>query len=288
VSRVAIAVLGLALATTATSATTASAQWTRSLDLAHGAFDQPPGAPDAIVHAPRAIDPRTPLDLVIFLHGYRGCAQVLAGAGEQRCRPGEPAQRGWDLIARHDEAGTPTLFAIAQLALFRRDGSPGRFARPGGFRAFVDELLAALATELGGRRVMGDLASITLVAHSAAFETTLAILRHDGAAIRNVVLLDALYSGGPAFLAWVAADPARRLVTMHAGAGTTGRRHRELARRARRTLADALTVTDQLELARGARMAIVRVRAPHAEFPARYLAPVLRLLLTRTTTASGR
>jgi len=260
-------------------ASPASAQWTRRLELEHGAFDHGPGVPDAIVHAPASFDPRGPLHLVVFLHGYRGCADVLAAAGTSRCRPRAPEQRGWDLLARHDEARTSTLFVIAQLALDQRDGSPGRFARDGGFRTFVDELLAGLDRELGTRRSARDVASITLVAHSAAFESTLAILRAGAVPIASVVLLDALYSGGPAFLAWASADPARRLISMHAGAGTTGLRNRDLTRRAGRALGDGFVQCDDLAAIRPShRVAVVRVRTPHAEFPARHLAAALRLL----------
>lgn len=269
----------LVLATSALPTSPALAQWTRRLELAHGAFDQPRGIPEAVVHAPPTFDARGPLRLVVFLHGYRGCADVLAASGPARCRPGAREQPGWDLLARHDEAGTSTLFVIAQLALDVRDGSPGRFARAGGFRAFVDELLGSLDRELGARRTSADLASITLVAHSAAFESALLILRAGSTPITNVVLLDALYSGGPAFLAWALADPARRLVSMHAGAGTTAERNRDLARRARRALGGAfLEATDLAALQPGHRVAVIRVRTPHAELPARHLADALRAL----------
>lgn len=268
-----VALLSLALASPA------NAQWTQRLELAHGAFDHPRGVPDAIVHAPASFDPRGPLHLVVFLHGYRGCADVLAPAGPARCRAGASPQPGWDLLARHDEARTSTLFVIAQLALDVRDGSPGRFSRDGGFRAFVDELLGQLQRELGGPRAARDLASITLVAHSAAFESTLAILRAGGARITSVVLLDALYSGGAAFLAWATGDPARRLISVHAGAGTTALRNRDLARRARRALGPAFVETEDLEaVGPSHRVAVVRVRTAHREVPARHLAAALRIL----------
>lgn len=269
-------------ATLALAASPAHAQWTRRLELAHGAFDQPRGVPEAIVHAPPSFDPRAPLRLVVFLHGYRGCADVLAASGPARCRPGAREQPGWDLLAHHDEAGTSTLFVIAQLALDVRDGSPGRFAREGGFRAFVDELLASLERELAARRTSADLASLTLVAHSAAFESALSILRAGSIPITNVVLLDALYSGAPAFLAWASADPARRLISIHAGAGTTGERNRDLARRARRTLGAAFLEGRELAAIQSShRVAVIRVRTPHAELPARHLADALRALQRR-------
>lgn len=279
--------VALALVLLTITASTASAQggWTRRLDVAHGAYDHR-GAPDAIAHAPPGFDPRAPLHVVVFLHGYRGCAEVLASdAPDARCRPGDPPRPGWALAARHDEAGTNTLFVIAQLALWARDGSPGRFAREGAFRVFLDEVLAALEPELGRRVATADLASLTLLAHSAAFETSLAILRSGGVQdrLRHLVLFDALYSGGPAFLAWVVAaseaEP-RTLVSFHGGRGTTYERNRDLARRARRALGErAATGADAtVEHARDRRLVVVRSAAPHAEIPARHIAETLRAL----------
>ncbi|AKF07540.1 hypothetical protein [Sandaracinus amylolyticus] len=260
----------------------ASAQWTREIDVAHGAFDHE-GAPDAIVHAPSGFDARAPLHLVVFLHGYRGCAQVLiSDARDARCRAGAPTHPGWGLAARHDEAGTQTLFVVVQLALWQREGSPGRFAREGAFRTFLDEILAALEPDLGARRRVDDLAGITILAHSAAFETSLAILRAGRVddRLRHLVLFDALYSGGPAFLAWAAADASRRLLSFHGGRGTTRERNRDLARRARRALGARASVgrDARLEHARDRRVVIVESDAPHADIPARHMAETLRAL----------
>jgi hypothetical protein len=255
------------------------AQWTRRLDLVHGAFDQH-RAPDAIVHAPPGFDPRGPLHLVVFLHGFRGCAEVLASSAPAvPCRPGDPPHRGWGLIDRHDEAGTPTLLLIAQLAFFRRDGSPGRWARPGAFRAFLDEALASLEPELGRRRTVDDLASLTILAHSAAFETSLWLIRVGGVEIRNLVLFDALYAGGRAFLAWVLGEPGRRLISIHGAHGATADRNRDLARLARAALAErAAAVGTRISDAREHAVTIVQTDAPHGEVPARHLAEVLRVL----------
>jgi hypothetical protein len=254
----------------------ASAQWTRRLELEHGAFERH-GAPDAIVHAPPGFDPALPLHVVLFFHGYRGCVEVLAESGDEvRCRADHPPRRGWGLLARHDEAGTHTLFVLAQLAFWRRDGDPGRFARPRELRAFVDEVLASIETELGARRTTSDLASITILAHSAAFETTLWVLRVGGIEdrLRHVVLFDALYSGGPAFLDWARAAPERRLVSFFSR-GTPEIRNRDLARRAQR---EGVPLGRALEAARDRNVVVVETETPHAEIPAAHLGATLRAL----------
>lgn len=262
-----------------------AAQWTRRLNLEHAPFDHG-DAPDAIVHAPAGFDPHAPLRLVVFFHGYRGCAEVLFSEGEAvRCRPGDPPERGWGLAARHDEAGTNTLFVIVQLAFAVRDGSPGRFARPGRARAFFDELLIAIESELGSRRRFDELASITLLAHSAAFETTMALVRVGQIEdkLRHIVLFDALYNGGPLFLSWVrggTSDAPRRLVSFHGGRGRTGERNRELARRAVRERGIRASAGDgaRVQDARDHEVVIARTSTPHAAFPARHMAETLRAL----------
>src|SRR4051794_26177389 len=126
-----------------------------------------PGAPSVIVHAPPGWNPRPPLHLVVFLHGYNGCVNVLMAEGPSQCKPGAPMRDGWDLGPQHDAAGTNSLFVVPQLAFAQRNGDPGAFAAVGGFRAFLEELLRdGLGKQLGGPRRFKDIASLTLVAHS--------------------------------------------------------------------------------------------------------------------------
>jgi hypothetical protein len=242
-------------------------------------------APTAVVHAPRGFDPRAPLHLVVFLHGYSGCAQVLANGGSTRCRPGDAPREGWNLASHHDAAGTNTLLVIPQLAFMKRHGRPGCFAERGCFRRFVEELLGeTLARALGGARSLRDVASLTLVAHSAGFETALAILERGdvGEHVRALVLMDALYSGSERYARWLLehAPKGARLVSMHLGRGSPQRER--LLRAARRVLGTALTgevPVDQLGAALAhKRLVITRARPPHRLVPEHHLAQVLAAL----------
>lgn len=268
------AAIGALVLLSSLGALPARAEWTRELELTHGAFSID-GAPEAIVHAPADIRADEPLHVVLFLHGYRGCARVLAYTGDAvRCRAGARAQRGWGLLDAHDAAGTRSVMIVAQLAFDARDGSPGRFGRVGGVAAFLDEVLAALTSELGARRA-SDIASLTLLAHSAAFESSLAVIRHGGVEdqLRSVVLLDALYAGGPAFLAWARQDEARRLVVLFTG-GRTAERSRALARSA----GELAALEPDDGLASDRRVVVVHARVAHGDVPARYIPEVLRTL----------
>ena len=246
-----------------------------------------PDAPDVVAHAPAGFDARGPLHLVVFLHGYHGCARVLMRAGSQPCKQGDTRRQGWQLAAHHDAAGTNSIFVIPQLAFMARSGRPGCFAKPGCFKAFVQELLSeTLAEKLRGPRKLDDLASITLVAHSAGFETALAILEHGGLDkhVHNVVLMDALYSGADAFGRWLdeRADPRARIVSIYLGSGKTYRESRRLYRRMRKRLGPdrVARVGDQglLEAITSHRVVIVSGRAPHRLVPQNYLSDVLAAL----------
>jgi hypothetical protein len=245
------------------------------------------GAPSAVVHAPSGFDPRGPLHVVVFLHGYSGCAQVLANAGATRCRAGDAPREGWNLIGHHDAAGTNTLLVIPQLAFMQRSGRPGCFAERGCFRRFLEELLGeTLAQELGGARALRDVASLTLVAHSAGFETALAILEQGEVSghVRAVVLMDALYSGSERYARWLfeRAPAQARLLSMHLGRGGPQRESSKLLRRARRVLGPAMASEASADQLRSAlahkRLVVTRARAPHRLVPEHHLAQVLAAL----------
>jgi pimeloyl-ACP methyl ester carboxylesterase len=243
----------------------AAAQWTERVTVRNAAYSIP-GAPSAVVHAPAGFDPAQPFDLVVFLHGWTGCARVLAESGRVACREGEPQRDGWGLAARHDQAGqAQSLFVVPQLAWWTRHGRPGRFARRGVFRAFVEEILGtALAPRLGGARTLASVRSIVLVAHSAGFQTTLAILRAGGVSekVRGVVLFDALYAGPREFATWVLGAPDRKLISIHTEQRTIVRNHTTLT-----------------ALARGERrVVVIRSTVGHSAIPAHYLPEILRTI----------
>jgi hypothetical protein len=256
------------------------------LQLEHGAFVRD-DAPEAIAHVPLGVDATQPLAVVIFLHGYTGCVEVLASdAPDARCRPRDRSTEGWGLVAAHERAGTRTIFLMPQLAFMERSGHAGRFGRTGEAARFVEEALAQLTPLLGRPVALRDVASVTLLAHSAAFETTIAIVRHGGldAQLRHVVLFDALYGGREVFLEWVAhasASSPRTLVSFATGARTLAQQ-RQLYATAHRRWPDA--TFDEPDFASplpaGAPRLVVTRRAhvAHSDVPARYLAETLRAL----------
>ena len=255
--------------------------------LTHAAY-RTVGSPSVIVHAPAGFDARAPLRLVVFLHGYNGCVSVLMGRGEVACKPGDRPREGWDLGRYHDAAHTNSLFVVPQLAYLKRDGRPGAFARPGGFRAFLEELLAGpLAPLLGGPRKLADVARIDLMAHSAGYQTALAIMEEGGLAaglLQSVVLFDALYAETPRFARYVAqhARQGLRFVVISLANGIPDRESRLLAAALRAKLGKAQVITtDASGIAQTVALhpiVIAQGKPPHRLVPAAHLAEVLAAL----------
>lgn len=261
---------------------TGQAQWAvaRLQHLEHAPFATPEGAAQVIVQRPSLWSEE--VDVVLYLHGYSGCIEVLAATGPASCLPRGRATQGWGLLDAHREAGGASWLVMPQLAFRARDGSPGAWRRRGEASRFVAEVVARIASDAG--RSAPRVRSVLVAAHSAAFETTMAIVRSgEVESLRSVVLFDALYVGGPTFERWVLERPERSLVTLYTG-GTTALRNAELARSLRRTAAERLDVEPEPFVVRPGRVVVARARSSHQDVPRRFLATVLRGLLGASST----
>lgn len=247
-----------------------------------------PGEPNVGVHVPAGFDATQPLHLVVYVHGLRGCLPVLLGEGSTRCDASAPPQLGWSLGAHHDAAGTHTIFVVPRLRYDKRRGQPGAFGKDGGFRAFIEELAQGpLSSRLGRRYGQGSVASVTLVAHSAGYETALAILEHGRVddLVRAVVLLDALYALHERYARY-ALEPApareRRLIVVHLRGGRPAREGAKLHARLERVLGRERVVTARADALRAAVAAhpfvFAEGRPPHGRVPAHHMADVLSAL----------
>jgi hypothetical protein len=289
-----------ALLTLAQTARAQPAGFEKAAELKTAAF-RTPGAPSVIVHAPPGFDPHKPLHLVVFLHGYNGCVNVLMAEGPSRCKDGAPERDGWNLGRYHDAAGTNTLFVVPQLALAQRNGAPGAFGKPNGFRAFLEELLGKTLVEpLGGPRKLKDVASLTLVAHSAGYQAALAIAEHGGVRtqLKAIVLLDALYAETDRYAHLVETSVPRglRFVSLYLQVGTPRAENQRLYRRLKRTLGVAVEQAETADLARAVASKAVVIgegTPPHRLLPENHLTELLQalgqvFLPQRSTAASAR
>lgn len=242
--------------------------------------------PNVSVHVPAGFDAASPLNLVIYVHGLRGCLPVLMGEGSTQCDASSTPQLGWNLGAHHDAAGTNTLFIVPRLYYDKRGGQPGAFGKPGGFRAFLDELLSGpLSTQLRRRFTSASIASITLVAHSAGYETALAILEHGKveSLVRAVVLFDALYAFEERYARYALAHAKDGLhvVAIHLR-GKPEREGQKLQRRLLHALGPervaSATARDLRAVLAQHPFVFAKGRGPHAQVPEHHLAEVLGTL----------
>lgn len=250
------------------------------LDLS--AHPVPAGAPTVVVHAPPDLPPQG-ATVVLYLHGWEGCARAIVASGAVPCLDGGAPTAGWGLGARHDEAGTRSVLVVPQLAWRARTGNPGRFREPGFAAAWLAELTEeVLAPRLGLDRVD----DLVVVAHSGGYLTALELL--DALPVRGVVLLDALYGGADRVASWVAAGEERRAVSLYTGhPGTTGQ-SQGLARRVALALGPQRVAVDPpaagAALA-GHRVVVGSTRWHHGAVPEKHLAEILAGLVPRREVA---
>ena len=176
---------------------------------------------------------------------------------------------------------------MPRLLYGKRGGQPGAFGKPGGFRAFLSELLEGpLSTRLGRPYATKDIASITLVAHSAGYEATIAIMERGevGPLIRAVVLLDALYAFEDRYARYARdhSDGGFRLITVSLRGGKPARNCSKLEQLLVRALGpDAVAQAGASELGaaiKSHRFVIAEGRGPHGKVPQRHMTEVLARL----------
>lgn len=236
------------------------------LHLDHASHPVPRGAPTTVAYIPRA-DVRGEPRVVVVLHGWTCCAATMIADRAERCAG--RVRIAWGLGARTDESETPTLLLVPQLSLGERDGRAGRFTERGFFAAWLRAALDALDAQRPGTAARWQHAPVALVAHSAGYETALAVVRDPSSAtrVRFVALLDALYGGAPTLVRWLADDPTHRLVSVHTAAPRTRDENARLAALTTRTLGPA---------ALGTRVRITPTRAAHGALPGLLFAGILR------------
>jgi hypothetical protein len=256
--------------------------------MANPPVRHPAGVADVVVHVPSGYDATAPVHLVLFFHGSDQCIAQLALGGDVVCKPGTKADVGAGLAWRHDDAGTMSLFAAPQLALWG-GGTAGRFSERGYFRVFVQELLHdAFAPGLGGPKTIDDIASISLVGHSVGYNPVLEILRHGDAddKVQNVVLLDALFGGGVDVLGeWIERGLKngwpRKLVAIYGAWGNNVANGRAIAARVERRVPSSAVVDPAGAIADAADAHVVTVKLW------RHVEHAWMLLLTMSKAIAG-
>jgi hypothetical protein len=267
--------------------------------LRSGAFAGSP-YPDVAVHVPPGFDGTRRPGVLVYFHGWSGCAAAALSSEPRACREGEEAMPGGGLAARVDEAGANAIVVAVETRAGMPTGEPGRLAMPGGLRELLRELFAEhLADPLGCSLDVDGLDRVVLAAHSGGYQALVgAMTLGDVPRVTEVDLLDALYGGDDAFFAWLRSQGPRfdgrayqrlRFVDLYSCCGGTAARSEALAERAGpwlreaglgASLAQAETVTEEgvralpTLLAHG--VVFARVPRTHSEIPGAYLGELVR------------
>lgn len=237
----------------------------RALRLQHLSHELPEAAPSLILDAPSGL---VALDapVVLYLHGWEGCAAAIAGTGPTACVPGGPEREGWGIAALHAASARPGVLLIPQLAYDAQSSTAGGFEDPEFARAWWAEVQGALH-ELGMERPGPVLA----FAHSGGYRTLQALLRAElDPPIEGAGFLDGLYGGADAVADWAAGAPGRRVVSVYTDNSSTTGQSRALAEQLERALGDRAVEIDPVDLDRAARthlVVVARTAVSHGEVP---------------------
>jgi hypothetical protein len=186
------------------------------------------GHPDAIAYVPPDYSGAATVDLVIFVHGWRGCAEVIINDEEAPCHPGGEVTHAYHLADALASSGKDAVLLVLEGPYDQCSVDDGALVQQGRFAALVGEALGALTKAAGDPPDAPPLAlgQIQLVAHSGAVKAVADILDHGGLDdhLAEVDLLDTLYGSADSFARWfdtqalaAAADaiPRRRVVVLY-------------------------------------------------------------------------
>ena len=135
------------------------------------------------------------LDLVVFFHGWFSTR--------------ERAAKEFDLVGQFERSGVRALLVMPETGKDVPDSFGGKLEESGGFRRFILELLAKLASEgyIGNSKP----GRIILAGHSGAYRVISKIVTQGGLStnIEEVYLFDGLFGGERLYRDWIAAGRGR-------------------------------------------------------------------------------
>jgi hypothetical protein len=254
-----------------------------SYELRGGAFPGS-GHPDAAVHVPRGFDASRRPGLVLYLHGWNGCAGAALADDDVPCSDGGDPRRASQLAAQLDAARVNAVLVAVELRVDLPTGEPGQLAMPGDVRALLRELFSERLPDAIGCPIEVDaLDPVVVIAHSGGYQAAASILEFgELPSVRQVVLLDALYGADDAFSTWLwDRKESARFVDLYTPGGGTLARSRDLAARTRADaeLRDRVYDDDteaELDPAALARpLVFKRVPVAHGELPRAYVRAIL-------------
>ncbi|MBI5514731.1 MAG: hypothetical protein HY909_13230 [Deltaproteobacteria bacterium] len=164
--------------------------------------------PGALVYVPAGLRPEEPLDVLVFFHGWHGCAEAVASDRPVACRPGGHRRGALGLISGVRRSHRRVLLVVPQFGMENTSSAPGALGEDGGLRRLLAEVLLALRPTLGERSVEG-LGRVLLASHSAGYVPLQACLSRGGVPVDQVAFFDSLYLGDEVVGRWLLSEPSR-------------------------------------------------------------------------------
>src|SRR3989338_579208 len=173
------------------------------------------GHPGALVLIPAGFNLQAQqFSIVVYIHGFHNCIEncVLPTISGCNCTAGAQHRDAYSLLDQFAEASAnssntfqlQTIFVAIEVAYDQASSDPGRWATPGLFAAFLDELLSRpyLGQYLGpNRTAASSINSLRIFSHSGGYQVA-ADLFAVGALpdlVLEIVLLDSLYGATAIF-----------------------------------------------------------------------------------------
>jgi len=231
------------------ASTSTRSAWSIATTMKSPPIDQPRGIAHVVARVPEGFDAHAPLHLILYFHGANACVVQEVMDGEVVCRDGEQTVTGPRLGASHDDAATQSIFVAPQFG-FRGAVSAGRTLLPGYFKSFVEEIVSSTVAPAIGEHHLDEVASITLIGHSAGWAPITAILLRGDLAdkVQNVVILDSPFGDGwDTYAAWVARGTPKSPHKFVSVYGPWGDTHGSNARFLRKVRAQKTTRTIEVD-----------------------------------------
>lgn len=189
--------------------------------------------PNAWVYVPAAFDlSKKNLHVVVIFRGFKNCIDSYTSPRGLPCVAGRPARTGYDVARQVERSGTGAIVVLPELAFDQPNADPGALGLPGGFRAFLEEIVEESLAPVIGAHKYADIDRVALFASSGGYQALVPALAYGEVdAVRDVYLFDALYTENAAMTGFLkdhlrdftpqAASPRRfSLIYCHKFTGT--------------------------------------------------------------------
>jgi D-alanyl-D-alanine carboxypeptidase/D-alanyl-D-alanine-endopeptidase (penicillin-binding protein 4) len=160
------------------------------------------------IFVPRGFRETAAVDFVVYFHGWNNSVPGVLGQ--------------FQLIEQFVTSGKNAVLVVPAGPHNAPDSFGGKLEDPGGFRRFMDDVLAVLRESGVSAGQEAGIGNVILTGHSGGYHVMAGILERGGLSthVKEVWLFDALYGGTESFLAWQTNQNGRLLV-LHTDDGGT-------------------------------------------------------------------